>query len=228
MIDFNLSITDINSELEQSSNHIVTNVKVFMNAALSGFSLSLSLILAIGSQNAFVLKQGLKREHVFLVCLTCAGSDAILILLGVMGLSIVIEQAPWLTTVMRYGGAVFLLLYGAKSFIAAWKSSDVLRQAEDAQSSLLPTLLTCAALTWLNPHVYLDTVLLIGSISTQFPGDKALFALGAMLASFIFFFALGYGAALLRPIFAKPMSWRVLEVIVGVTMWVIAYKLLFG
>jgi L-lysine exporter family protein LysE/ArgO len=199
---------------------------MFMNAAVSGFSLGLSLILAIGAQNAFVLKQGLKREHVFLVCLTCAASDAILILLGVMGLGVIIEQAPWLMPVMRYGGAAFLLLYGAKSFIAAWRSSDVLLQAEHIKAALLPTLLICAALTWLNPHVYLDTVLLIGSISTQFPGEKGLFAGGAMLASFVFFFSLGYAAAWLRPIFARPLSWRVLEVIVGVTMWVIAYKLL--
>jgi L-lysine exporter family protein LysE/ArgO len=197
-----------------------------MTAAISGFSLSLSLILAIGSQNAFVLKQGLKREHVFWVCLTCAASDAVLVLLGVTGLSIVIQQAPWLTTAMRYGGAAFLFLYGARSFYTAWKSSAVLQQSEDTQTTLLPTLLTCAALTWLNPHVYLDTVLLIGSISTQYPDDKAGFAAGAMLASFVFFFALGYAAALLRPIFAKPISWRILEVIVGITMWTIAYKLL--
>jgi L-lysine exporter family protein LysE/ArgO len=197
-----------------------------MNAAISGFSLGLSLILAIGAQNAFVLKQGLKREHVFLVCLTCAASDAVLILLGVMGLGIIIEQAPWLMPVMRYGGAAFLLVYGARSFIAAWRSSDVLLQAVHVKGALLPTLLTCAALTWLNPHVYLDTVLLIGSISTQFPEQKGLFAAGAMLSSFVFFFSLGYAAAWLRPIFARPMSWRVLEVIVGITMWAIAYKLL--
>ncbi|SDY69462.1 L-lysine exporter family protein LysE/ArgO [Collimonas sp. OK242] len=197
-----------------------------MNAAISGFSLGLSLILAIGAQNAFVLKQGLKREHVFLVCLTCAASDAILILFGVMGLGIVIDRAPWLMPVMRYGGAAFLILYGAKSFIAAWRSSDVLRQAEDVKAALLPTLLTCAALTWLNPHVYLDTVLLIGSVSTQFPGARSLFAAGAMLSSFVFFFSLGYAAAWLRPIFARPMAWRVLEVIVGITMWAIAHKLL--
>lgn len=197
-----------------------------MNAVISGFSLGLSLILAIGAQNAFVLKQGLKREHVFLVCLTCAASDAILILFGVMGLGIVIDRAPWLMPVMRYGGAAFLVLYGAKSFIAAWRSSNVLQQAEDIKAALLPTLLTCAALTWLNPHVYLDTVLLIGSVSTQFPGGRGLFAAGAMLSSFVFFFSLGYGAAWLRPIFAKPMSWRVLEVVVGITMWSIAYKLL--
>lgn len=197
-----------------------------MNAAFSGFSLGFSLILAIGAQNAFVLKQGLKREHVFLVCLTCAASDAILILFGVMGLGIVIDRAPWLMPVMRYGGAAFLILYGAKSFVAAWRSSDVLLQAADIKAALLPTLLTCAALTWLNPHVYLDTVLLIGSVSTQFPGERGIFAAGAMLSSFVFFFSLGYAAAWLRPIFAKPISWRVLEVVVGLMMWVIAYNLL--
>ena len=123
---------------------------------------------------------------------------------------------------MCYGGAAFLFLYGARSFYTAWKSSAVLGQAENGAAALL----TCAALTWLNPHVYLDTVLLIGSISTQFPDDKAGFAGDAMLASLVFFFALGYGAALLRPIFAKPVSWRILEVVVGLTMWTIAYKLL--
>jgi hypothetical protein len=116
-----------------------------MIAAISGFSLPLSLILAIGSQNAFVLKQGLKREHVFWVCLTCAVSDAVLILLGVTGLAITIQQVPWLASAMRYGGAAFLFLYGARSFYTAWKSSAVLGQAENGAAALL----TCAALTWL-------------------------------------------------------------------------------
>jgi L-lysine exporter family protein LysE/ArgO len=172
-----------------------------MHAALAGFTLGFSLILAIGAQNAFVLKQGLRREHVFWICLLCALSDAVLILLGVSGLAIMIRQAPWLAPVMRYGGAAFLLYYGARSFHTAWKSSDSLVPAATAAKPLLPTLLTCAALTWLNPHVYLDTVLLI--------------------------FALGYGAALLRPVFARPGAWRVLEILVGVTMWGIALKLLW-
>ncbi|MFC5741126.1 LysE/ArgO family amino acid transporter [Dyella tabacisoli] len=196
------------------------------HAALAGFTLSLSLILAIGAQNAFVLKQGLRREHVFWTCLLCALSDAVLILFGVTGLSIVLTKAPWLGPLMRYGGVAFLVLYGAKSFIAAWKSSDTLMPVEGMTSPLLPTLLTCAALTWLNPHVYLDTVLLIGSISTQFHEARWWFAAGAMSASLCFFFALGYGARLLRPVFAKPVAWRVLEVLVGLTMWSIALKLL--
>ncbi len=197
-----------------------------MHAALAGFTLGFSLILAIGAQNAFVLKQGLRREHVFWICSLCALSDAVLILLGVTGLAVLIRQAPWLAPVMRYGGAAFLLYYGARSFHAAWKSSATLVPAATAAKPLLPTLLTCAALTWLNPHVYLDTVLLIGSISTQFATARWWFALGAMSASLVFFFALGYGAALLRPLFARPGAWRALEVLVGVTMWSIALKLL--
>lgn len=197
-----------------------------MHAALAGFTLGLSLILAIGAQNAFVLKQGLRREHVFWICLVCALSDAVLILLGVTGLAILLGKAPWLAPLMRYGGAAFLLFYGAKSFYAAWKSSDTLVPTTDTARPLLATLLTCAALTWLNPHVYLDTVLLIGSVSTQFPDARGWFAAGAMTASLVFFFALGYGAALLRPVFARPAAWRVLEVLVGLTMWTIALKLL--
>lgn len=197
-----------------------------MHAALAGFTLGLSLILAIGAQNAFVLKQGLRREHVFWICLVCALSDAVLILLGVTGLAILLGKAPWLAPLMRYGGAAFLLFYGAKSFHAAWKSSDTLVPMADTAKPLLATLLTCAALTWLNPHVYLDTVLLIGSVSTQFPDAREWFAAGAMTASLVFFFALGYGAALLRPVFARPAAWHVLEVLVGLTMWTIALKLL--
>ncbi|KRE90092.1 amino acid transporter [Frateuria sp. Soil773] len=197
-----------------------------MHAALAGFTLGLSLILAIGAQNAFVLKQGLRREHVFWICLLCALSDAVLILLGVTGLAILLGKAPWLAPLMRYGGAAFLLFYGARSFHAAWKSPGALVPTADAAKPLLATLLTCAALTWLNPHVYLDTVLLIGSVSTQFPGTRGWFAAGAMTASLAFFFALGYGAALLRPVFARPAAWRVLEVLVGLTMWTIALRLL--
>jgi len=197
-----------------------------MHAALAGFTLGLSLILAIGAQNAFVLKQGLRREHVFWICLLCALSDAVLILLGVTGLAILLGKAPWLAPLMRYGGAAFLLFYGAKSFHAAWKSPGTLVPTADTAKPLLATLLTCAALTWLNPHVYLDTVLLIGSVSTRFPDARGYFAAGAMTASLVFFFTLGYGAALLRPVFARPAAWRVLEVLVGLTMWTIALKLL--
>jgi L-lysine exporter family protein LysE/ArgO len=199
-----------------------------MHAALAGFSLGLSLILAIGAQNAFVLRQGLRREHVVWICLLCAISDAILIALGVSGFSVLLKSAPWLAPLMRYGGVAFLLWYGARSLWTAWRSSASLMPGEAPPRALMPTLLTCAALTWLNPHVYLDTVVLLGSIATQFPGAHLAFALGAMCASLVFFFALGYGAALLRPLFARPVAWKVLEILVGLTMWAIALKLLRG
>jgi L-lysine exporter family protein LysE/ArgO len=197
-----------------------------LNAALSGFFLGLSLILAIGAQNAFVLRQGLRREHVFWVCLVCALSDAALICMGVLGFAAVIEKLPWIDRVMRYFGAAFLLVYGARSFWSAWRSRGSLTPADAPPRPLLATLAVCLALTWLNPHVYLDTLVLIGSVSTQFAGSLVPFAAGAMLASFVFFFALGYGSQLLRPVFAKPRAWQVLEVLIGITMWAIAAGLL--
>jgi L-lysine exporter family protein LysE/ArgO len=195
-----------------------------MNSFLAGFSLSFSLILAIGAQNAFVLKQGLRAEHVFWVCLVCALSDAILITLGVVGFSAIIAQLPWLEPVMRYGGALFLFVYGGRSLWSAVTVKTGLNPADAPRQPLLKTVLICLALTWLNPHVYLDTVALLGSISTQY-SDKLSFGTGAVLASFVFFFALGYGARLLRPALAKPIAWRVLDGLIGLVMWVIALGL---
>jgi len=199
-----------------------------MEAFLADFTLSFSLILAIGSQNAFVLRQGLRREHVFWICLTCAVSDAVLIAFGVSGFSLIIGKLPWVESVMRYAGSAFLIGYGAKSIWTACKSVGSLVPSEVVTKSLIATLGTCLALTWLNPHVYLDTVFLIGSISTGFPNQKVVFGLGATLASLVFFFSLGYGASLLRPLFAKPSAWRVLEIGIGITMWAIAAKLLLA
>lgn len=199
-----------------------------MEAAFAGFSLGLSLILAIGSQNAFVLRQGLRREHVFWVCLVCAASDAALILMGVSGFAVLIRKLPWLDDAMRYGGAAFLLWYGARSLWTAFSASGALVPSEAEARPLAATLAVCLVFTWLNPHVYLDTVMLIGSVSTQFPGRETGFAAGAMTASFLFFYSLGYGAALLRPVFARPRAWQVLEVVIGITMWLIAAKLLRG
>lgn len=193
---------------------------------LAGFMLGLSLILVIGAQNAFVLRLGLRGEHVLPVVLTCAVSDAVLILVGVMGFSEVSAMLPWAEPIMRYAGAAFLIVYGARSFRSALKA-DAGLQASGAQAiSLQGALLTCLALTWLNPHVYLDTVVLIGSISTQFDEGRWAFALGAMLASFAFFFSLGYGARLLRPFFARPGTWRILDGGIGTVMWVTAARLL--
>jgi len=198
-----------------------------MNTFLVGFTLGFSLILAIGAQNAFVLKQGLKVEHVFWLCLICALSDAILILIGVSGFHLLISKLPWLTTGARYGGAIFLFAYGFVSFHSAWKSRHRLLPSESKATSLGKSILTCLAFTWLNPHVYLDTIVLLGSVSTQFPGQSQWFAAGAMISSFVFFFSLGYGARLLRPIFARPGSWQLLEILIGFIMWSIAAKLLF-
>ncbi len=198
-----------------------------MTSFLPGFLLSLSLILAIGAQNAFVLRQGLMGRHVFAVCLACGLSDAILISAGVFGLGRISEVLPAIVPVMRWGGAAFLFAYGLRSFWAAFRSSDSLDPGEQAPVPLGRTLAVCLALTWLNPHVYLDTVMLIGSVSTQYP-SQAEFGAGAVLASFVFFFSLGYGARLLRPLFARPMAWTVLEVIIGCVMWLIAASLVFG
>lgn len=195
---------------------------------LTGLSTGLSLIVAIGAQNAFVLRQGLKREHVFAVCLICALSDAALVTLGVAGFGVVARVMPWLDPAFRYGGAAFLLVYAVRSLKAALTSHAGLTAQGATAASLHATALTILALTFFNPHVYLDTVILLGSISTRFPEDRLSFAAGAMTASFLFFFSLGYGARLLAPVFARPSAWRVLEVLIALVMAGIAVKLLTG
>jgi L-lysine exporter family protein LysE/ArgO len=191
----------------------------------AGLLLGFSLIVAIGAQNAFILKQGLRREHVFALCLVCAVSDALLIGFGVFGFSLVSGRLPGLEPLARYAGAAFLFCYGAKSFLAAFRSDQVLAASESRPTALSEALFTCLAFTWLNPHVYLDTLVLLGSISTQYPAQKLQFALGASCASFAFFFGLGYGARLLAPIFRKPVAWKLLEVGIGCVMWGIAWSL---
>src|SRR3954465_3748778 len=187
-----------------------------MTAYISGFLLGLSLIIAIGAQNAFVLRQGLRREHVFAVCAVCALSDAVLIAAGVAGFGALVTALPWLTPAMRYGGALFLGADDLPSLWAAWRKSSGLDPAADEPKSLSATVLTCLAFTWLNPHVYLDTVVLLGSVSTRSVDQRMFFALGAMTSSFLFFFWLGYGARLLRPLFANPRAWRILDVLIGI------------
>ncbi|WP_316014396.1 LysE/ArgO family amino acid transporter [Roseobacter sp. HKCCA0434] len=196
-----------------------------IEAILSGFGVGLGLILAIGAQNAFVLRQGLRGEHVFFVALTCAASDALLIAAGVAGFGAIAEAVPWLEGVFRWGGALFLFLYGLRSFHAALTATGALTPADAAPVRLWPVLATCLALTWLNPHVYLDTLVLVGSVSTEFGDSRWWFGAGAISASFVFFFSLAYGARLLRPIFARPSAWRVLDAFVGGLMWVIAASL---
>ena len=192
---------------------------------IAGFVLSFSLILAIGAQNAFILRQGLRREHVFILCLTCAVSDAILIAAGIAGFGRLAQAAPWFETVMRYGGAAFLTWYGLRSLRSAWQGGAAMELGESQRTSLRSAMLTVLAFTWLNPHVYLDTVVLIGSISAQYE-DRFSFAIGAVTSSFVFFFALGYGARILSPFFARPRAWQVLDALIGIVMLGIAWKLL--
>lgn len=197
-------------------------------AGLAGFASGLSLILAIGAQNAFVLKQGLLRAHVLPVCLICAASDAVLIAVGVGGFGALADRAPWLEPAMRYGGAAFLIWYGARSFRAAL-TPRAMAVAAGAAGGLGAAVATCLVLTWANPHVYLDTLALLGAIAAPYEGDARLsFGVGAVAASFVFFFSLGYGARLLTPLFARPAAWRVLDIAVGAVMWTIAATLLLG
>lgn len=198
-----------------------------MTSFVPGFALGFTLILAIGAQNAFVLRQGLRREHVFWICLTCAASDALLIMAGVGGFGRLTEVFPAFETVMRIGGAAFLIWYGWRSARAAWRGGAALDTKGQGAQSLRAALLTALALTWLNPHVYLDTVVLLGAISAQYP-SKWVFAAGAVMASFTFFFALGFGARLLAPLFARPRAWQVLEALIALIMWGIAAKLLLS
>lgn len=200
------------------------SISVFM----TGLSVGLGLILAIGAQNAFILRQGLRGEHIFWLCLTCALSDAALIVLGVTSFQKIATISPMIDPAMRFAGAAFLIWYGARSAFSALRSTEALVVGAGGGSSLQSALAACLALTWLNPHVYLDTVVLLGTISTQFPGQQAAFALGAMTGSFLFFFSLGYGAAWLRPFFARPSAWRALEAAVALTMWFIAGKLILS
>lgn len=195
---------------------------------LTGLVMGLGLIVAIGAQNAFVLRQGLRGEHVLAVVLACALSDAALIVAGVVAFRQIAATMDWLGPWMRWGGAAFLVWCGARSLRAALTGTGGLKPAGGRAAGLGATLATCLALTWLNPHVYLDTVALLGAVSTRFPGDEAAFALGAATASVLFFFALGYGAAGLRPLLARPGAWRVLEAAIAAVMWGIAARLALG
>lgn len=193
----------------------------------TGFATGFSLILAIGAQNAFVLRQGLLRAHVLPLCLLCALSDAILIAAGVAGFGALAEALPWFPRAMALAGAAFLLAYGALRMMAAVRGDYALTLAGKS-APLGATLAMGAAFTWLNPHVYLDTLGLVGAVSTQFGGsDKLAFGTGAVTASFVFFFSLGYGARLLAPIMASAAAWRRLDAGIALVMWALAAKLLW-
>lgn len=196
------------------------------SAALSGFLLGASLIIAIGAQNAFILRQGLLRSHVFVLCLICALSDALLIAAGIGGLGTLVSRSPILISVVTIGGAVFLGTYGIMAFRRA-ASPHALKAGPPEGMTLKAAIATCLAFTFLNPHVYLDTVVLLGSLSAAYQGEGRIFyGIGAAAASFVWFFTLGYGARLLQPVFAKPAAWRVLDVVIGIVMSLLAISLL--
>lgn len=196
------------------------------SAGFSGFALGASLIIAIGAQNAFILRQGLIRSHVFLLCLICALSDALLIAAGVAGLGTIVSKSPALISIVTLGGAVFLGTYAFLAFRRAWKPAAMVAGIPEGMN-LKAAVLTCLAFTFLNPHVYLDTVVLLGSLSAAFEGaDRTAYGAGAAIASFAWFFGLGYGARFLAPLFAKPAAWRVLDVIIGLVMSLLAFGLL--
>lgn len=193
---------------------------------LKGFSVSLGLIVAIGAQNAFVLKQGVKRQHVFWLCLVCALSDSILIALGIYGFATIITLYPQALRFAQYFGAAFLLWYAFIHLRQALQTQKIQPLELQSTPALTQSILICLGLTWLNPHVYLDTVVLIGSISAQFSQGKLYFALGAMTASWLFFFSLGYAARLMAPWFQSAKAWRILDVLIAVIMTLIAISLI--
>lgn len=197
-----------------------------VSAAVSGFFLGASLILAIGAQNAFILRQGLLRQHVFVLCLICAASDALLIAAGVAGLGTLIATSPRLIMAVTVGGALFLFAYAFMAFRRAMHP-EVLLAAKKGEGSLKAAIAACLAFTFLNPHVYLDTVVLLGSLSASFEGAARIaYGAGAAIASFVWFFGLGYGARLLQPVFARPAAWRVLDILIGVVMAAIGLGLI--
>lgn len=195
---------------------------------LVGIGSGLSLIVAIGAQNAFVLRQGIRREHVFWVALICGLTDAVLELLGVAGIGFVVQRAPVVLEIVRWGGVAFLLWYAWSAARRALKP-EVLVAGEGSGGSLKRTILACLAITYLNPHVYLDTMVLMGSIGNA-QGDPARwwFVAGGALASIAWFFLLGYGARMLTRFFATPRSWQILDGVVAAVMVVIAARLVFG
>lgn len=199
------------------------------SATAAGFVTGAGLIIAIGAQNAFVLRQGLQRRHVGLVVSLCALSDILLIVLGVAGIGALVQQWPQLLQTLRFGGAAFLAWYGLQAAQRAWHGTSALSADQGSETSRRHVLLACLAFTWLNPHVYLDTMVLLGSLSTRYPGmAQWAFGLGACAASLVWFSALGFGARLLQPVFRKPAAWRVLDGAIAMFMLILSALLLLN
>lgn len=200
---------------------------MYLAAALAGFAASAGLIIAIGSQNAFVLRLGLLQRNVGLVVVTCALGDIALICGGVAGVGALVREWPVLLQALRFGGAIFLAVYGLMAAQRAWRGSGSLAPGTDDERNWWLVLLACLAFTFLNPHVYLDTMILLGGLSTQYPGRAQwAFAAGACLASVSWFSTLGYGSRFLLPVFRSPVAWRVLDAFVAVFMFSLSLLLL--
>lgn len=191
-----------------------------------GFVLSLGLIVAIGAQNAFVLRQGLRREHVGAVVVFCALADAMLIAAGVLGIAEVLGHRPELAQALTWMGAAFLAWYGYKAFLRARQTQSLRASAQTPSLTLAAALMQVAAFTFLNPHVYLDTVMLMGSMGGRYPAAlQYAFIAGASAASLVWFVALGYGAQRLAPWFGRPRAWQLLDLLIALTMWTLATTL---
>ena len=196
-----------------------------MNTAfLSGFLLSFSLILAIGPQNAFVLRQGLLRQHVFPIAVFCATSDIILILLGIFGFGSIISNFDNFSEYMFAIGGAWLLGYGFLRLKGAYLADSFLEASNEQESDIKLVLINCAVLTWLNPHVYIDTLILIGTVSIRFE-DTVQFGFGACFASILFFFSLAFGARVLSPLMRSKKAWQILDVIIAMVMIALAYSM---
>jgi L-lysine exporter family protein LysE/ArgO len=198
-----------------------------MQAVIAGFVTGLSLIIAIGAQNAFILRQGLTRRYVFLIVSICAISDALLISLGTFGLGALIQAIPHLLEILRWLGVAYLVWFGSTAVRKALANNS-LTVADENQVSLKKTLLLTLGFTFLNPHVYLDTVILVGGVANQFGDNKWFFALGAIIASLTWFFSLGLAASKLAVVMAKPIFWKILDIFIAVVMFSLAINLATG
>jgi len=200
-----------------------------LDSGATGFVTGLSLIVAIGAQNAYVLRQGLARQHVGLVVAICAVSDLVLILAGVAGIGTIVERAPWVLEVVRWLGVAFLTWYAVTSLLRARRAETLQAGSAATPTGRRGVGVRALALTWLNPHVYLGTVLLLGTIANhEGPSGRWWFAAGACLGSVVWFGALGYGARLASPLLARPRAWQVLDVAIGLVMLAIAARLALG
>ncbi|OKH89778.1 LysE/ArgO family amino acid transporter [Thalassospira sp. TSL5-1] len=192
----------------------------------TGLGLGASAIIAIGAQNAFVLSQGLRRNYPVLIALVCALCDAVLIAAGVAGLGTLVASYPPLTKVAAWGGGAFLIWYGCSAFIRVFQD-EKLTETSNSTKGWRAILTATLAITLLNPHVYIDTVVVLGGIGGQFPATERLaFALGAISASFIWFFTIALGAAWLAPYIARPITWKIIDTVTAGVMWMVAWHLL--